>query len=725
MSLSPLPVRYHSDRSFSSFPADGGGKGIGETETLFAMSDHVVQPNPDLEGIARQSMHDFQAAWMSRWKHKSCKPSALAGNHLPLSGLKDNLTDNEQQVGIRVPEKETNATKFTQGLLEFSEDGRVDTMEKSVGKPNLDSQLFQVSTASRNPEGALGRSNAAPPEGEGSHLKPKGFLWDHKQLAKSNDFVEKNSIAISPSFQLNVGSSSKCVPHGFSSKGIQMRSFMCEQEETDQSCPVVSSKEHFTDAKFCSFSTFWIREKKTDTVPGSEKLETSFSRRRDSSPWLNGTSASHSQLPTFLNTQSQKGQGDCSRGYLQEGIQSVKAYHDYHSVPRNEETVRIQTSTDSMEEFPRRTTKFSQTTNEFLITKKTGVNLSSLGQVFRDSNAPFQLKRKGNGFLSLSPGFSFQDQQEGKLQSLWCSSDSERRENGSNVRKSTVCLKNESSAETDAMELDPFQKSQLYGALLCPPNQKIEGIQYSSTSPSVAASAGEESVERITETNTKLPDMNEEPLAVPVVATVANDREPSPSRTLSLGSEHLLSHAEQHSSSKSTAFLDGPQGAEPSSRWVKRLRLSNSGSLALGTKVSTIGEAPRDKVDKIFKQLLDHSATSSEPTESKCHSKQQIAADPTLMLLKKTDSSSDSVRKGHDISLSHSWIQRFNGKTASPKEKPVTVALCESLSSKATVDEIQKKQFPSIAAMALMGKALTGFSPCEFRRSGSLMVWNT
>lgn len=695
------------------------------------MSDHVVPPDHELDGTAKPSMHDFQAAWMSRWKHKSCTPSSPASYYLQLGG--DNQIDNTQLLFNCGPEKASHAVELTPGYIEFPEAGRVGIMDKSQGNESFDSKPLQVCRTSRNQEAALAtsddngkkgsddtvtleRSNWSNPEGQCNHLKPKGIVWDPEQQVKSN------GLAVLAPFQLNVGSSSKIVPYGFHNKGIKMHSFMSQQEESDQSCPVVTSKEHFTDAKFCSFSTYWIREKGTDTVIGSRKLDMSLSTRRDSSPWLHGTSTSHSQLPT----QSPKGEDDRgngllpSRGCHPEGFQSVKAYHHYHSLPRKGETVRIQTASDSTEEIPRRTSKFSQTTNEFLITNKTGVNLSSLGQVFRDSNLSFQLKRKDTGFLSLSPAFSFQNQQGVNRQSPWCPKDSEKRGNVGNVRKSTVCLKNESSAETDAMELDAFQKRHLYSDQSCPPNQKTEGRLYSSTSPTVGVSAGEESVDRISETNTKLPDINE-PLAVPEEATVGNDREPSLSRTLSLDADQLLSQAEQHGSSKSTPFLDGPQRTEPNSRWVKRLRLGDSGLLALGTKVSTIGERPRGNVNKVFKHLFDNSVASSEPTESK----QQIAIDQPLTLPKKRNSSSDSVQKGQDITLSHSWIKRFASKTASLKKKPETVALRGSQSSKATVDEFQKKQFPSIAAMALMGKALTGFSPCEFRRSGSLMVWNT
>ena len=141
---------------------------------------------------------------------------------------------------------------------------------------------------------------------------------------------------------------------------------------------------------------------------------------------------------------------------------------------------------------------------------------------------------------------------------------------------------------------------------------------------------------------------------------------------------------------------DDPLGPEPSSKWFKRLKMSTSDSFAHGTKSSKMGEvSSREKVNKMFNKIMNCSKTSS-------------------------------VRKSQEISLSRSWIHRWcRHRAASPNKKPDAVVLCEPQSSKATLDEHQKKQFPSIAAMALMGKAINGFHPCEFRRKGSLIVWST
>lgn len=204
-------------------------------------------------------------------------------------------------------------------------------------------------------------------------------------------------------------------------------------------------------------------------------------------------------------------------------------------------------------------------------------------------------------------------------------------------------------------------------------------------------------------------------------------REPSISRTQSLDVEHLLSTAEHPTNSKSSACPDDLLGSDPCRRWVKRLKPSTSYSFAYGTKSSRMGEASsHEKVSKIFSKILKCSKTSPEPKMSKSYGKEQMVIDQTAELLRNAEfSSSDSVRKSQDISLSHAWIQRWcHNPSASLKKKPEAIVVCEPKVSKATLD-FQKKQFPSIAAMALMGKAMTSFRPCEFRKRGSFVVWNT
>lgn len=110
----------------------------------------------------------------------------------------------------------------------------------------------------------------------------------------------------------------------------------------------------------------------------------------------------------------------------------------------------------------------------------------------------------------------------------------------------------------------------------------------------------------------------------------------------------------------------------------------------------------------------------------KNHGKEERARDQTAIVLLKGESSSvESAKKGQDMLLSNPWIQRWCRDGTHQTNKAEAVVVCEPESTKMEFDDLQNKQFPSIAAMALMGKAMSGFQPCKFQRGGSFVVWNT
>ncbi|XWS54932.1 hypothetical protein CRYUN_Cryun10bG0131800 [Craigia yunnanensis] len=744
------------------------------------MSDRIAKSDPDSDGAAKQSMDLYQAAWMDHWKHTSHKPSTEVHNHLlHCNGQKkDEHHDSKQHPLLSGSEMATNISKYTQGFREVSEARTVDTMRKSLktgsmklGKDILDGQPLPMFINSGNRESAissknnagtssngeavkyqidlndgnnsvtLGRSEWAYPEMEcpsrECKFQPEGISQVPEQLVKSREFLEENSVAVSASFQDDVRSSSKIVPYVVNSGVAPTQSLTCQHENIALSSPVVASKEHSTSAKFCNYSTFWVHEKEDDALFNSRKLRSSLSRQNDAPLLLHDQSTNKSQLRYFLNKQSRKVENNSSIRLLPrlgcpEAMKSGRAYDEHFLLPRvplsvhDVKTMGICTTIDSVEELPRGPSKFSHSTHHFFITKKTGVNLTEGGQVFRDAIAPPKLKGNMlNEFLSLSPCFSFHGQQGVKLQPIGSSTDSEEKDNVRDIRTSTVCLKNESSVETDTMELDVIQKSHLSSVALCASDQNIKGVHNSSLSETENAT-GEEAGNKMV--NTELPDMNEGLPALPAVANSIDDGGTNTSRTQSLDAEHLLFHAEQPSNSNTATCPDDSMRPEPSSRWVKRLKLCTSDPFAHGTKSSKIGEvSSREKVNKIFSKIINCSKTSSELTVGRSHVGPQLALDQTAMLLNNGDTtSSDSMRKSQEISLSCSWIHRWcRYRAASPNKKPDAVVLCEPQSSKATLDELQKKQFPSIAAMALMGKAMSSFRPCEFRRRGSLIVWST
>ncbi|XP_022747117.1 uncharacterized protein LOC111296899 [Durio zibethinus] len=716
------------------------------------MSDHVAKSDPDSDGTARRSMNHYQAAWMDHWKHTSHKPSTEVHNHLLhcRGQKKDDHHDSKQHPLLSGSEMATNTSKYTERFKEVSEAKTVDTMKKSLrtgsmklGKDILDGQPLLMFINSGNRESAVSSKNNASTSSSGEAVKyqidlndgnnsiinmgrsewaypemecpsrerkfqPEDISQVPEQLVKSQEFLEEHSVAVSPA-----------------------QSFTCQLEHIAQSSPVVASKEHFMDSKFCSYSTSWVHRKKADALFKSRKLGSSLSRQNDAPLLLHDRSTNNSQIHSFLNKHSQKVENNSNIRLLPslgcpEAMKSEKAYDEYFLLPRiphsvhNGKTMRICTTIDSAEELPKGPSKFSQTTHQFFITKKTGVNLTEGGQVFRDAIVSPKLKGNiFNEFLSLSPNISFHGQQGVKLQPIESSTDGEGKDNAGDVRTSSVCLKNESSVETDAMELDVFQKSHLSSVALCPSDQNIKGVHNSSL-PETENATGEEAGNKMV--NTELPDMNEGLPALPAVANSIDDGETSTSRTQSLDAEHLLCHVKPPSNFNTAACPDSPLEPEPSSRWIKRLKLSTSDPFAHGTKSSKIEEVSScEKVNKIFCK------TSSEPTIARSHVGPQLAFDQTATQLKNGDSTSgDSVRKSQEIYLSRSWIHRWcRHKAMSPNKKLDAAVPCEPQSSKATSDELQRKQFPSIAAMALMGRAISGFHPCEFRRNGSLIVWNT
>ena len=63
------------------------------------------------------------------------------------------------------------------------------------------------------------------------------------------------------------------------------------------------------------------------------------------------------------------------------------------------------------------------------------------------------------------------------------------------------------------------------------------------------------------------------------------------------------------------------------------------------------------------------------------------------------------LRLPEQDSAADSWIQRWQRKDSQPVEE-------------------EGHAFPSLAAMALVGKAITKFRPCKFQRRGSSLVWS-
>ncbi|XP_075475532.1 protein PHOTOPERIODIC CONTROL OF HYPOCOTYL 1-like [Primulina tabacum] len=334
--------------------------------------------------------------------------------------------------------------------------------------------------------------------------------------------------------------------------------------------------------------------------------------------------------------------------------------------------------------------RFGHAIHGLRITKKTDVNLEN--DIFRStrilSDTPCDL-------CSLSP-FYGQGKRGLKIKSLSNFTNSESK--GNYVKDSEVTAKNALVQEKDPLS----------GSTSTPSMKGINMDCNSSRQTSVAFSAHA----KFKRPNTELPDLNLDLRPLPATVTSSENGDPPSSRTQSLEMDLLLTHAKQPKHPSSPSLDDSPV-ANPGNRRVKRLKLSSLHS-AQGTKSSSKDETSfQEKLNDNFGSIRGSAVISSEkPTFRKPQGKDQyLSVNPS--------------EKDPGLLLSHAWIQRWqhNGSSSTKNESSAKM-FCDPQSSNLTLKGLQNKQFPSIAAMALMGRAMSVFQPCELQKRGSLTVWN-
>ncbi|KAF3435725.1 hypothetical protein FNV43_RR22817 [Rhamnella rubrinervis] len=731
------------------------------------MSDRVVQSYHDSDGMSRQAMRPYQCSWMAHWMRSSCKSAKQGCSHLSICYESEEVNhDARQHHFLSEPETVANISKHAKGFSEGAEAKTVNVIGESMiasseklRSDRLDCQSFPVSCFPEKTESIVAEKNAQAishlrshidlesrcfpfslgrnPDAETSSreygLQPECISQHPEQPAKFDKFIGSSSTSVTKSLQDDfMRSASKIMPHGCnSSTPVQSTCYKLNS--------IIASKDQATTTNYPTNSMFLVHEK-TINMPGGSK--SSLSRQNNMALFPQDTSKSIQQHD-FVGKQCQKMQDCTGIGFLPsqsipQGLHSSKnLYLDCSSLrsfpcsKHNMENMRICSTMDSMEDPARGPTKFSQTTHHFMFGKKNSFDFSKGGQMLKESSISTKLKGKTFPELfSLCSDYGLPAQPGVKLQLLGGSSSSE---GDKDVKRPAVNLNNESSADTDTMDMDSFWENHASGMASSPTNKCIELDEQSPTSQSVFALSGEEIGDKLMKAN--LPDINQELPSIAAFATSVDDRDTSTSRTQSFDVEHLLSHAEQSKILKSSASTDvfvKPDPSrrwvkpDPSSRWVKRLKLSPTS--ARGTKSSEMAEASsREKVHKFFSQSMKCSVTSSELTMGRCQGKEHAAFDQTALLLRNSESSSiDSKKESQDLKLSHPWIRRWcRNVVMSPPKKSKAVEFCEPQCSKAILKKVQKKHYPSLAAMALMGKAVSGFSPCEFSKRGSFVVWNS
>lgn len=215
-------------------------------------------------------------------------------------------------------------------------------------------------------------------------------------------------------------------------------------------------------------------------------------------------------------------------------------------------------------------------------------------------------------------------------------------------------------------------------------------------------------------------DINERPSNRSSSASLMDNWESSTSKTQTLDAEQLLSNGEQPRFSNSVAPPDDSSKREIDSGWVKRLRPCASESVHDTRSTKKEEDSSCDKANHIFNKMKCNS-TSSDRSRGLVHGQKQLAGCQTATIIKNRDLCSDFRTNNREMILSNPWIRRLCHNSQPSEKNLQTPVVYKPLCSK----PILNQPFPSIAAMALMGKTVTGFQPCEFSKRGSSLVWTT
>ncbi|KZV17733.1 hypothetical protein F511_01542 [Dorcoceras hygrometricum] len=645
------------------------------------MPDQIVRMVNDTKETDCQFMQSHQSVWMSRWNRTRCSLTTQAHNgrantvqKLDLDHtLRDDNCANKLKISRSVKRDEEIVTK---SLAIVNESLRQDlpTVLPAISGSVCETEIQFPGVLASN-DIVFKNCNY---QDESTSKHPSKWIQSH---ASAEDSISAVSESFWESF---VTPSSVASPFIFESQ-------LSEFDEGKTPVPsfigrsAIISSSQLIDANLRMGKH--EHNHKVDNHSQPRNSVTVCSKERNSSSFCDPPSMSSHHMSTLGREWFQKMQKFSglrlfpSQFDASEKTEVMKAlYHRYsqQKLPKCMYDMETLYSTlDSVEDPGVSSHRFRQTTHTLLIS-----NLEN--SLFRSTrisgDTPCDL-------CNMSPCYG-KGKRGLKIQSPSNFTNSERK--GNYAKDSEVTARNESYVE----EKDP-----LSGAISTPLTKAIF-MDCNSRQASVAFSIqGEVKIP-----NTELRDINLELRSLPASVTSSENWDSLSSRTQSLEMDIILTHTKQPKE-QSVPCLDNSPVANPGNRCVKRRKLSSSHSTPQGTDSSSEDEPSlQGEPNKNFGTIFGSAVISSEPPLTQAKGKDQYF----------------SV-KDQEVLLSHAWIKRWQG--SSTKNESRTVVFGVPRSSNLTLKGLQNEHFPSIAAMALMRRALSGFQPCELQKRGSLTVW--
>ncbi|KAL5055490.1 hypothetical protein RYX36_036172 [Vicia faba] len=650
------------------------------------------------EKVDAHAMHGYGYGyllpWMAHWNHTNYMSAVNPGSSGLSVGPEVRSDRSGDVVGVVGEATEATMVGFGSEPSFRKEDGKSGTQSCSVDdKGSLSRVRWPLVSAPRKVETSIEKCQLL------SQRVPIGSLTDTEPT---------NLTLFTP-----VKSSSDIVPTNVCDKGKsamnEVTGGLCEVYPSSYNS---ASQEHYTNTKFHSYSVPHVPEKQMNSLLDHQRFSLSRLMRGSFTHFphdpiadsddngCNVVGSLHHKIQNLIDNPNITNQTS-----LLESTKPQNFYSSVEQVPQSVYGVKDAskyTNVDSVKKLSRSLPNVSQATHRFLMSKIPGVNLSDKGQFFRESVPPTKFKGKNfNEILDLSPNPPASDR--AKLETLGSTVKSEGKENVPGF-KCPTSVTNGSTPEPDTMDIGTsHENNNLPGEAPMPSNKGSKDSQNSLSTLGAATSARGKSLE-------KSGNINKEPHELLTLASPMVDMETSTSRTRSLDVDQLFSHEKGHAASKSS---NSSLGSDPSSRWVKRLKLCSS-EHALGTKSENIGETSHVKLTNIFSKTNLEEETEYND-EGHAEAEGQTVLEPL---------SNVEAKEAVEITLSHPWIQRWRNRSACSKKRHETVENRDSKSSNSVAGELKNKPFPSVGAMALMGKAMNSLNPSELTKKGHVIVWN-
>lgn len=462
-----------------------------------------VQAYHENEAMDARPLNGYQIAWMSHWKNSNSKSSTQDNNDLSIDGgsgrevREDSVAEQDN-----VPQGRSDASLDTDistgAIREATKAAKVPVLNENLpenprnlrrGSLNIKSfpvsEKRDVSLSLKGEQCAVNQSevvksktatsfrnnnNKVSPKRSEIHFQSDAVSPPNLLMNPSNA-IEKNKLTASAPVWSDGKPTSDMVLYAYNRGKSSTPTFTHGQHEIYQSSYDLASREHITSTNYQTYSSLLIREKRISNLldphtPGFSRFMSGGSDHAQYDP-----SASRSGgLNSDHHWKMQCYTGTAKFSSLTSPFESSKMDNFCHesspvlqmpSSVHDAKTMKIFTaSMESEEESSRGHPKICQTAHHFPMPENSDMILSERGKFFRDSVMTTNFKQNAFSEIPYISQPAGDNALRGlKLKTLGGFMNKEGKKSIQDLESMTI-VKNESSAETDTMDMNALQEDQ-------------------------------------------------------------------------------------------------------------------------------------------------------------------------------------------------------------------------------------------------------------------------